>query len=173
VLHGDANKPAHLERVASLLDPKALIIAYLDTARPQDLHWTTVEYLATSFDHIDLIINVPVNNLMRAILGRYHAGGTGPGVAGRFLNQPTPSDLIRPSLHRVSDRATIDAIRDHYDSQLMSLGFKQPARRTVWFPATNPYYDVLYASRHRTGIELWNKTNPLDEDPQLSMLPPP
>ncbi len=73
----------------------------------------------------------------------------------------------------MNDTATIEAIREHYDHQLMSLGFKQPARRTVWFPATNPYYDVLLVSRHPTALDLWNKTNPVVEDPQLSMLLPP
>jgi three-Cys-motif partner protein len=71
IVHGDANDPGHLKRVADLLNPRALIVAYLDPARPQDLRWTTVEYLATKFGFIDLIINLPLNSLMRAILGAY------------------------------------------------------------------------------------------------------
>jgi three-Cys-motif partner protein len=54
IVRGDANDPGHLERVAGLLNPRALIVAYLDPARPQDLRWTTVEYLATKFGYIDL-----------------------------------------------------------------------------------------------------------------------
>ena len=50
----------------------------------------------------------------------------------------------------------------------MSLGFKKPARRTVNFPADN--YDILLVSRHDRGLELWNKTNPVPVDPQLSLL---
>lgn len=49
VVRGDANDRDHLERVAGLINPKALVIAYLDPARPQDLRWETVEYLATHF----------------------------------------------------------------------------------------------------------------------------
>ena len=79
VLGGDANHSAHLARVAELLNPRALLIAYLDPARPQDLHWSTVEYLAKRFEHGDLIINLPVNSLMRSILGAQSGGGTGPG----------------------------------------------------------------------------------------------
>src|SRR4051812_3187133 len=59
VLRGDANDTAHLDRVTGLLNPRALVVAYLDPARPKDLRWTTVEYLATRFDFIDLIINLP------------------------------------------------------------------------------------------------------------------
>lgn len=106
---------------------------------------------------------------MRAILGAYRGGGMDPGVAGRFLNHPNPRRLLRPDADRPSTAVTIEAIRKHYDKQLKGLDFKQPARRTVVFPANNPYYDVLLASRHDRGLELWNKTNPIPEDPQLSL----
>jgi hypothetical protein len=52
----------------------------------------------------------------------------------------------------------------------VALGFLKPARRTVHFPADNPYYDILLASRHPRGLDLWNKTNPVPVDPQLSLL---
>jgi three-Cys-motif partner protein len=170
VVRGDANDVAHLQRIGGILNPRALVIAYLDPARPQDLRWSTVEYLANQFGFIDLIINLPLNSLMRAILGAHHGGGSGPGAAGRFLNHHAPIELIQPDASRPNTRATIDAIRSHYDAQLVALGFKRPARRTVNFPADNPYYDILLASRHDRGLELWNKTNPIPVDPQLSLL---
>lgn len=107
---------------------------------------------------------------MRAILGAHRGGGRGPGAAGRFLNHARPHDLLVPSVDRPNTGATIRAIRRHYDEQLMALGFKQPARRSVNFPADNPYYDILLISRHERGLDLWNKTNPLPVDPQLSLL---
>jgi hypothetical protein len=122
IVHGDANDPGHLKRVADLLNPRALIVAYLDPARPQDLRWTTVEYLATKFGFVDLIINLPLNSLMRAILGAYRGGGRGPGAAGRFLNHARPHDLLVPRVDRPNTAATIGAIRRHYDEQLMALG---------------------------------------------------
>lgn len=170
ILRGDANDHHHLEQIAGLLNPKALVIAYLDPARPRDLHWSTVKYLAETFGFIDLVINLPVNSLVRAILGAHHGGGTGPGVAGGFLNHPNPRELLKPSPVAQITALTVNAIRAHYDEQLMSLGFKPPARRTVFFPATNPYYDVLMVSRKDKAIELWNKTNPEPKDPQLSLL---
>jgi three-Cys-motif partner protein len=170
VVRGDANDADHLERVAGLLNPRALVVAYLDPARPQDLYWTTVECLATKFGFIDLIVNLPVNSLMRAILGAYRGGGRGPGAAGRFLNHARPHELLVPSVDRPNTTMTISAIRRHYDEQLMALGFKKPARRTINFPADNPYYDILLVSRHERGLDLWNKTNPLPVDPQMSLL---
>jgi len=169
MVRGDANDRGHLDKVGRLLNPRALVVAYLDPARPKDLHWATVEYLATKFRFLDLIINVPVNSLMRAILGAYRGGGRGPGVAGRFLNHPAPHELLQPSTARPNMSATIGAIRQHYDEQLMARGFKQPARRTINFPAENPYYDILLVSRHERGLDLWNKTNPVPVDPQMAL----
>ena len=76
----------------------------------------------------------------------------------------------RSRVDRLNMSATIDAIRRHYDEQLTALGFLPSARRTVNFPVDNPYYDVLLASRHPRGLDLWNKTNPVPVDPQLSLL---
>jgi three-Cys-motif partner protein len=161
VVQGDANSPDHLDRVAGLLNPRALLIVYLDPARPQDLHWKTVEYLAEHFGFVDLIINLPVNSLMRSILGSYRGGGTGPGTAGRFLNHPRPHDLLCwTRTGKLINGSTVAAIRDYYDEQLTALGFKTPARRTIEFPVGNPYYDVLLVSRHEMARELWDKTNP-------------
>lgn len=166
VLGGDANNSAHLSRVAELLNPRALLIAYLDPARPQDLHWSTIEYLAKRFKYGDLIINLPVNSLMRSILGAQSGGGTGPGSAGRFLNHPNPSDLLVQSpTGKLIVGSTITAIREHFDQQLMGVGFKKPVRRTIEFPVTNPYYDVLYAPHHDMGVKLWDRTNPPPEPP--------
>jgi three-Cys-motif partner protein len=166
VLRGDANNQEQLEQVAALLNPRALVIAYLDPARPQDLHCNSVEYLANNFGFIDLIINVPLNSLIRSILGARRGGGIGPGTAGRFLNHPSPYELLSWSrTGKLVNGSTISAIRDYYDEQLLALGFREPARRTVEFPIGNPYYDVLYASRHQIGVDLWNRTNPAPEPP--------
>jgi three-Cys-motif partner protein len=169
VLQGDANDRAHLDRVAALLNPRALLIAYLDPARPQDLHWSTIDYLANNFGFIDLIINLPVNSLMRSIVGAFSTS-RGPGTAGRFLNHSNPHELLRFGRNgKLINGSTIEAIRAHYDAQLMNLGFRQPSRRTVDFPAGNPYYDVLLVSRHERARELWDNTNPEPEDPQMSL----
>jgi three-Cys-motif partner protein len=135
IVRGDANDPDHLERVAGQLNVRALVIAYLDPARPQDLRWTTVEYLATRFKYIDLIINLPVNSLMRATLGAYRAGGRGPGAAGRFLNYSAPHELLQPNADHPSTPATIKAIRRHYDEQLIALGFKEAGSSKYQLPA--------------------------------------
>ncbi len=97
IVRGDANDAAHLQRIGHVLNPRALVIAYLDPARPQDLYWSTVRYLASQFRFIDLIINLPLNGLMRGIRGAHHGGGRGSGAAGRFLNHDAPIELSSPT----------------------------------------------------------------------------
>jgi len=89
VLQGDANDRAHLERVCSYIDPKALVIAYLDPAKP-NLRWTTVEYLANRFRFIDFIINLPFSGIHRSLTA---GGDEGPRL---MLNHPNPVELVHP-----------------------------------------------------------------------------
>jgi three-Cys-motif partner protein len=171
VHQGSAFDLVHLETLASRLNPRALIIAYLDPARPQDLRWDALEFLARRFGFIDLIINVPVNSLVRGILGAHAAGHRGPGAAGAFINHPRPWELLQRTVTgKLIMKGSMDAVRAHFDEQLMQLGFKTPGRRTVDFPAGNPYYDMLLVSRAEKAVELWNRTNPPPVEAQTSLL---
>jgi three-Cys-motif partner protein len=159
VLQGDANDPAHLERVCSLIDPRALVIAYLDPAKP-NLHWSTVEYLANRFRFIDFIINLPFSGIHRSLTA---GGDERPRL---MLNHPNPIELVHPEEGR-----TAQNIRDWYDEQLRSLGLIHIARRCVKTQPTNsPLYDVVLASRKDTAVKLFEKANPVPKvEPPASL----
>jgi three-Cys-motif partner protein len=163
IMHGDANDLAHIDRIVDQLDPRALTIIYLDPAKPSHLLFETVRYLAYRLRFVDLIINLPLHGLRRGILGA-GAGYENAGAAGRFLGHPQPSTFLR------GETVDLEAVRGFYDEQLIELGFLPPARRTISFVGGSPYYDILYASRHPTGIKLWNKTNPIQISPQMSLI---
>lgn len=166
---GDATDTQHLEYIASRFDRGSLVMVYLDPARPRDMTWHTVELLATKLPNVDLIINLPVNSLQRAISGPYGRDAEAR-AAGAFLGHPDPRELMqwdRTRSHHVG--GTIQAIRDYFDQQLWRLGFLSPGRRVVDYPAGVPYYDVLYASRHPLGVRLWDRANP-PELPEPSLL---
>jgi three-Cys-motif partner protein len=166
---GDATDPHDLEYIASQFDRGSLVMVYLDPARPQDMTWRTVKLLATQLPNVDLIVNLPVNSLQRAISGPY-ARAAEARAAGAFLGHPDPRELMQwdhTQSHHVA--GTIQAIRDYFDLQLRSLGFLPPGRRVIEYPAGVPYYDVLYASRHPLGVALWDRANP-PEPPEPSLL---
>jgi hypothetical protein len=56
--------------------------------------WQTVELLATELPNVDVIINLPVNSLQRAI-SRPHARDAEARAAGAFLGHPDPRELMR------------------------------------------------------------------------------
>jgi three-Cys-motif partner protein len=147
VRQGDAKDVSHVERVAKQFGHGTLVMVYLDPARPQDMTWATVEVLANELRNLDLIINLPVNSLQRAISGP-HGRDAEARAAEAFLGHADPRQLMqwdRTRSHNVM--GTIGAIRDYYDRQLKALGFLKPGRRVVEYPAGVPYYDLLYASR--------------------------
>lgn len=158
VLSGDANDPEHLERVCSLISPRALVIAYLDPAKP-NLHFSTVHFLTERFRFLDLIINLPFSGIHRSLA----AGGVdGPSL---MLNHQNPKELLRPD-----EGCTADAIRTHYDEQLRGLGLLHIARRCVKTTPTNsPLYDIVLASRKATAVELWEKANGKPKTDQLGL----
>jgi three-Cys-motif partner protein len=166
---GDAKSIDHLKQVAREFVAGALVVVYLDPARPRDMAWTTVEHLARELPNVDLIINLPVNSLVRAISGP-QGRDAAARAAGAFLGHPDPRRLMQwdcTQSHNVM--GTIQAIRDFYDRQLKSLGFRPPGRRVVDYPLGVPYFDLLYASRHPLGVELWDRANPPDL-PEPSLL---
>jgi three-Cys-motif partner protein len=149
VLTGDANSRLHLERLASLLDPRALIIAYLDPAKP-NLHFETVRFLAEHFKYIDFIINLPFSGIHRS-MAPANGGVENPAL---MLNHPNPRELMHPDEGR-----TAQNIRQYYDAQLRSLGLKHITRRCVKTSGNSPLYDIVLASRHPRAVDLWDKAN--------------
>jgi three-Cys-motif partner protein len=169
VRQGDAKDLNHLEQVADEFGRGTLVIVYLDPARPRDMTWPTIEVLARRLQNVDLIINLPVNSLQRAISGPYDRDAEAR-AAGAFLGHPDPRQLVHwDRTHSHDVPGTIQAIREFYDEQLKSLGFLKPGRRVVVYPRDVPYYDLLYASRHPLGVELWDRANPPDL-PEPSLL---
>ena len=159
VLAGDANDPEHLERVCSLIDPRSLVIAYLDPAKP-NLDFSTVRFLTERFPFLDVIINLPFSGIHRSI----SAGGVeGPS---RMLNHANPKELLRPD-----EGGTKRAICEHYDAQLRGLGLVHIDHRCVKTTTTNsPLYDIVLASRKKTAVDLWQKANRQPKNPQLGLL---
>lgn len=173
VLCGDANDRAHLDRVCALVDPTALVLAYLDPEK-HNLHLSTIDFLTRRFDHIDVLINLPVSTIHRVLglarrqleIGEAARAEANLQDVRLALGHPDPLAL----LGEVDLRGT-DAIRDCYDEQLRSMGLEHIARRTVCQNGTaRELYDIVLASRHPMAVRLWDRANKRPANPQLSLL---
>ncbi len=150
--------PSTSRRCARFLDPKALVIAYLDPAKP-NLHWTTVEYLAERFRRLDLLINLPFSAIHRAL----SVGHTrGPSL---MLNEHQPmrfltSDEGRASMSYASTTGT------SCGNWASSTSPGEPSHTCA---TRSPLYDVILASRNDRAVDLFEKANKVTESGQLGI----
>jgi three-Cys-motif partner protein len=156
VFPGDANDHEHLERVASMLDPRALVLLYLDPAKP-NLNFSTIEFFVDRFEHLDLIINLPFMNIYRSLSVNCTEG------SARFLNHPDPLQL------RYDDPFSASrAIRKHFLGELRAIGLKHIEQEEVW-TSKAPFYDIILASREEKAKTLWKRANRVKFDGQVGL----
>jgi three-Cys-motif partner protein len=148
ILQGDANSVHTLDRIAAIVPrTRALVVLYADPAGVT-LDWATVKFFIDRWRHLDLLLNLPTNGLVRAI-----AGGDGVGRASRFLSHPEPHRLIA-----VAPGMKDEAIRQQYRHNLEAHGFHQIDGVTVKLHGRNrDLYDLLIASRHPLAAKIFRE----------------
>lgn len=156
VFPGDANHREHLKSVAALLDPRALVILYLDPAKP-NLDFETIKFFAARFEHLDVIINLPFVNIDRTLSVK------STEWPGRFLNQPDPLQVRRKDPFSASR-----GIRSHFIGKLRNLGFTHIVQSEVR-TSKAPLYDIVLASRNQTAKNLWLNANRVEYDGQVGL----
>jgi three-Cys-motif partner protein len=147
ILEGDANDVDTLDRIAAIVPRNALVVLYADPAGVT-LDWPTVKFFIDRWRHLDLLLNLPTNGIVRAI-----AGGDGVASASRFLSHPEPRRLIA-----VAPGQKDEAIRLQYRQNLEAHGFPQIDGVTVKLNGRNrDLYDLLIASRNPLAAKLFRE----------------
>lgn len=136
VLEGDANGADLLDRVATIVPKKALVVLYADQ-EGLDLRWETLKFFIDRYPHLDLLLNLPVTGVVRALAAGYDK------KAASMLDHPDPSSLIE------TDGSKGAPVRDWYHRKLAAEGFDQVYSHPVKIHSRNrELYDLLLASRH-------------------------
>lgn len=156
VFAGDANDHEHLERVAAVLDPRALVILYLDPAKP-NLDFSTIEFFAGRFKYLDVIINLPFVAINRSLAVE------STEWPARFLKHPNPLKLRGPDEFSASR-----AIRDHFLGELRAIGLDHIEQEEVC-TSKAPLYDIILASRDEKAKTLWKKANRVKYNGQVGL----
>jgi three-Cys-motif partner protein len=156
IAQGDANDRSHVETLLERIPRDALVLAYLD---PQglDLHLETLRLLAWRFRHLDLLVNLPVLAIDRAI----SASASGP--VRRVLEHPDPERLL-------AGRQTAANIRGWFKRKLAEMGYPEhlSVGETIRSENGVPQYDLLLASRSQIAVKLYRRANQNDSDGQRS-----
>jgi three-Cys-motif partner protein len=123
VFQGDANSPDLHAQIVATIPRGALVVVYLDPAEI-NLHFSTVRFFARRFKFVDLIINLPTDGIVRALMAG-HAD-----KVSAVLEHVDPFQMVPHRGNADSQYyAAVDAVRDHYDAKLAELGFKTPVLR--------------------------------------------
>jgi len=159
VLRGDANSAELLDAIAAIVPRSALVVLYGDP-EGLDLHFETIRYFADRYQHLDLLLNVPIAGVVR-----YLAAG-GETKAGPVLDHPDPAALLREA----SGRRYGPDVRVWFQRQLKALGYEHFRVETILLEEKNvPIYDLLLASRHERAADLFDKACAIHPDGQRSL----
>lgn len=138
ILQGDANSPELLVEIAKLVPQRnSLVVLYGDPAG-LDLKWDTLQFFIDRFKHVDLLLNVPITGVVRAVAAGYEE------KAGALLGHPEPRALY--------DAAAADkgvAYREWFTRKCAAQGFtKLEGVRVCLRGTSRDLYDLVLASRN-------------------------
>ena len=146
VLRGNANSAALHDRILALVPRNALVVLYADPAG-LDLHFDTLKFFASRYQHLDLLLNFPVPGIDRALSAGHVE------KASRVLNHPAPIELIGPGSGRPGA-----SLRQWFERQLGTLGYDQFEAQGIKLASKNvALYDLMLASRQRRAKEFFRE----------------
>ncbi|HWY52103.1 MAG TPA: three-Cys-motif partner protein TcmP [Chthoniobacterales bacterium] len=165
---GDYSDARGLCRIVSHLSPRSLNLIFIDPTEC-DVPFETIEQVVTHLRNADLLINVAIGtdvnrNIAAAILETTHSRAR--EKYERFLGNQgfcSRSDVITMAKngdHEALRRSFAKA----YSAKLAKLGYLHTDVRAV-----RHYYHLLFASRHRRGLEFWRSSCKIAPDRQREL----
>jgi three-Cys-motif partner protein len=146
VIEGDANSAAVHDAIVEAVPRNSLLVLYADPAA-LDFNFSTIEFFAERYEHLDLLINLPVPGFVRALRAGHQ------GKASSVLNHPAPAVLIGPT----SGRPGI-SLRDYFERQLRALRYEHFESEVVREYQKNvAVYDLMIASRSEKATQFFRE----------------
>lgn len=145
-LQGSANSPDIHDAIVQLVPKNALVVLYADP-EGLDLDFDTIKFFARRYKHLDLLLNLPIPGIDRALSAKQEA------KASRVLNHPAPVELIGPASVR-----SRQSLREWFTSQLTGLGYTEFDSTVIRYGQTkSPLYDLMIASRAPQAIKFFGE----------------
>jgi three-Cys-motif partner protein len=160
IIRGDAND--HVKYILEGIPAKgALSVVFAD---PYGLHldFSTVQCVAAV--QADLIVLLADNMDALRNWATYYLD-----------NQDSPLDRFmgeegwREELQAAQGGQLATRLRDRYKEQLRTLGYRHFGYERVSNTTGRDIYSLVYASRHRTGLQFWEKARKVDEGGQRQL----
>lgn len=158
ILQGNANSPELLVQIAELVPRDALVVLYGDP-EGLHLHWDTIKFFIDRFKHLDLLLNVPISGVVRAVAAGYDE------KASAVMNHPNPRALFDTGAR---DKGVL--YREWYWRNCAAAGFDQIASVPICLTGTNrELYDLMLASRNKLAKKFFRIAAGLPEDAPISV----
>jgi three-Cys-motif partner protein len=173
ILNEDANSRVVTDYLIGHIPRTAMVVVYGDPAG-LDLHFETLARLAAHFPHLDLLLNFPVKQIIRALRGQA-ARVALPGEpvpadvrkASAVLGHPTPMDLISSGTNRTWG----PTIRQWFENRLRGIGYAYFETEVIKLHRRNvPIYDLMIASRNELAVQFFNEAVKRGPRGQYSLL---
>lgn len=156
ILHGDAN--ALIDKVVCCIPEGALAVAFIDpfglTFRFETLKKLAsrkVDFIIYFPDHIDALRNA-----------KFYYEGKPDSNLTTFLG----TDEWEQELADAPTGRHADVLRTIYERQLAGLGYSFGNSQRITRPDGRFLYKLIFASRHKAGIKIWNGTALKEPDGQ-------
>jgi three-Cys-motif partner protein len=159
VLGEDANSQALADYLIATIPKTALVVLYGDPAGLH-LHFSTLARLANHFPYLDLLLNFPVKQIIRALRGEAGrasaAGQTAPPdvrKAAAVLGCDDPMSLICGT-----NKTWGPTIRAWFENRLRGIGYEHFQTQPINTHERNAaIYDLMIASRSARAVEFFNQ----------------
>ncbi len=157
VLNGDANEV--VSKICSQVPlHNSLSVAFAD---PFGLHFDfeTARQLASR--RCDLIVLLADNMDALRNWDAYYQGNPNSNL-DRFMGEPGWRDILRES---PTDQAA-QRLRNRYTDRLRTLGYQFFDFERIANSRNTEIYSLVYATKHKLGLEFWTKARQIDEGGQ-------
>jgi len=146
VIEGDANSAAVHDAILEAIPRNALLVLYADPAT-LDFKFSTIEFFAERYEHLDLLINLPVPGFVRALRAGHE------GKASGVLNHPAPAEIIGPTSGKAGT-----SLRDWFERQLRVLRYEHFESEVIrQHEKRVPLYDLMIASRSEKATKFFRE----------------
>lgn len=165
---GDYTDLAGMTSILSSLPDRSLNLVFID---PTDcsVPFTTVRHIATILKNVDFIINVALGTDANRNLAKTILSPTPKPSRKKYEDFLGATDFCsRPAAIQKAKLNDSDDLRrlfrDQYCASLKAEGFTYTAPLSV-----EHYYYLLFASRHKTGYDFWQKIQNIDPAGQRTL----
>ncbi len=156
-------------KVLNTVDPRSLNLVFID---PTDcsVPFSLVRHVAQSLFRADLIINIPIgtdlNRNLTNIFQNQEKYRKSISKYSRFLGSTQFfKDEKNIELYKNGNLEVLrNNFRETYKQSLKELNYVHFA-----FHRIRHFYDLIFASKHKLGLELWEKAKKIEFDGQRSL----